>query len=90
MHTRVLGRSGCLKRRRLRNTVSASSYKLCAFNTLSKAMEDFWQGEPLTEAEDQPISAATRTSRPVGSRRGVLTCRVGPGMEAADSDEPDT
>ena len=37
----------------LRNTVSASSYKLCAFNTLSKAMEDFWHGEPLTEAEEQ-------------------------------------
>lgn len=36
----------------LRNTVSASSNKLCAFNTLSQAMETFWQGEPLTEAEE--------------------------------------
>src|SRR5229473_1389964 len=37
----------------LRNTVSASSYKLCAFNTLSQAMETFWRGEPLTEADEQ-------------------------------------
>lgn len=37
----------------LRNTVSASSYKLCAFNTLSQAMETFWSGEPLTESEEQ-------------------------------------
>jgi hypothetical protein len=37
----------------LRNTVSASSHKLCAFNTLSQAMETFWRGEPLTEADEQ-------------------------------------
>jgi hypothetical protein len=37
----------------LRNTVSASSHKLCAFNTLSQAMETFWTGEPLTAAEEQ-------------------------------------
>jgi hypothetical protein len=36
----------------LRNTVSASSHKLCAFNTLSQAMETFWRGEPLTEEEE--------------------------------------
>jgi hypothetical protein len=37
----------------LRNTVSASSHKLCAFNTLSQGMETFWRAEPLTEAEEQ-------------------------------------
>lgn len=37
----------------LRNTVSASSHKLCAFNSLSQAMETFWRAEPLTEAEEQ-------------------------------------
>jgi hypothetical protein len=37
----------------LRNTVSASSHKLCAFNTLSQGMETFWRGEPLTEAEEE-------------------------------------
>ena len=37
----------------LRNTVSASSYKLCAFNTLSQAMETSWRAEPLTEGEEQ-------------------------------------
>ncbi len=37
----------------LRNTVSASSHKLCAFNTLSQAMETFWRTEPLTPAEEE-------------------------------------
>jgi len=37
----------------LRNTVSASSHKLCAFNTLSQGMETFWRGEPLTESEEE-------------------------------------
>ena len=37
----------------LRNTVSASSHKLCAFNTLSQGMETFWRAEPLTESEEQ-------------------------------------
>ncbi len=33
----------------LTNTVSASSHKLVAFNTLSQAMEGFWRGEPVDE-----------------------------------------
>jgi hypothetical protein len=37
----------------LRNTVSASSHKLCAFNTLSQGMETFWRGEPLTEEDEE-------------------------------------
>lgn len=37
----------------LRNTVSASSNKLCAFNTLAQAMEQVWKGEPMTTAEEK-------------------------------------
>jgi len=37
----------------LRNTVSASSHKLCAFNSLSQGMETFWRAEPLTDAEEE-------------------------------------
>lgn len=33
------------------NTVSASSSKLMAFNTLSQAIEGFWSNDPVTEAE---------------------------------------
>jgi hypothetical protein len=36
----------------LKNAVSASSSKLFAFNTLSQAMESFWQGEPLNKVEE--------------------------------------
>jgi hypothetical protein len=36
----------------LTNTVSASSHKLVAFNTLSQAIEQSWSGEPLDEAEE--------------------------------------
>jgi hypothetical protein len=35
----------------LTNTVSASSHKLAAFNTLAQAMESFWGGEPLTDRD---------------------------------------
>lgn len=39
----------------LSNSVSASSHKLTAFNTISKAIESFWRGGPVTAAdlEDQ-------------------------------------
>lgn len=37
----------------LRNNVSASSSKMIAFNTLSQAMETFWQSEPLDEDEER-------------------------------------
>lgn len=37
----------------LRNNVSASSNKLCAFNTLAQAMEQVWKGEPMTPAEEK-------------------------------------
>jgi len=39
----------------LSNTVSGSSHKLVAFNTLAQAMETFWTGEPITpkDLEDQ-------------------------------------
>lgn len=37
----------------LKNTVSASSSKLFAFNTLTQAMESFWQGEPINHVEEQ-------------------------------------
>jgi hypothetical protein len=35
----------------LTNTVSASSHKLVAFNTLAQAMESFWGGEPINERD---------------------------------------
>ncbi|MCL3863003.1 DNA sulfur modification protein DndB [Actinotalea sp. K2] len=35
----------------LTNTVSASSHKLAAYNTLSQAIETFWQAEPVTEED---------------------------------------
>ena len=37
----------------LKNTVSASSSKLVAFNTLAEAMESFWTGEPLNTAQEE-------------------------------------
>lgn len=37
----------------LKNTVSASSSKLVAFNTLSQAMEGFWHGDPINQHEEQ-------------------------------------
>jgi hypothetical protein len=37
----------------LKNSISASSSKLVAFNTLSQAMESFWTGEPLNAAEEE-------------------------------------
>lgn len=41
----------------LSNTVSASSHKLAAFNTLSQALETFWTGEPINEAEEKEQAA---------------------------------
>jgi hypothetical protein len=41
----------------LKNTVSASSSKLFAFNTLTQAMESFWKGEPTNAAEEQSQAA---------------------------------
>lgn len=35
----------------LSNSVSASSHKLCAFNTISKAIETSWKGGPVTDAD---------------------------------------
>lgn len=35
----------------LSNSVSASSHKLTAFNTISKAIESFWRGGPVTAAD---------------------------------------
>jgi DNA-sulfur modification-associated len=35
------------------NTVSANSYKLVAFNTLSQAVEAFWSNDPVGEAEEK-------------------------------------
>jgi hypothetical protein len=37
----------------LSNSVSASSHKLTAFNTISKAIESSWQGGPVTAADLQ-------------------------------------
>jgi hypothetical protein len=37
----------------LKNTVSASSSKLFAFNTLTQAMESYWKGEPVNSAEEE-------------------------------------
>lgn len=37
----------------LKNSVSASSSKLVAFNTLSQAMESFWTAEPLNLVEEE-------------------------------------
>jgi hypothetical protein len=36
----------------LTNTVSASSHKLVAFNTLAQAVDSFWEGEPLNEQQE--------------------------------------
>lgn len=36
----------------LKNTVSASSSKLVAFNTLAEAMQSYWKGEPLNETQE--------------------------------------
>ncbi|GEA90106.1 hypothetical protein [Cellulomonas cellasea] len=36
----------------LKNTVSASSSKLVAFNTLTQAMESYWHGDPVNPAEE--------------------------------------
>lgn len=36
----------------LKNTVSASSSKLVAFNTLTQAMESYWHGDPVNQAEE--------------------------------------
>jgi len=45
----------------LTNTVSASSHKLFAFNTLSEAIERFWDAEPLTEKdEDEQVAYLVR------------------------------
>lgn len=35
----------------LSNSVSASSYKLTAFNTISRAIENYWAGGPVTTAD---------------------------------------
>jgi len=37
----------------LKNTVSASSSKLVAFNTLTQAMESLWHGDPINTLEEQ-------------------------------------
>ncbi|MCG7320816.1 DNA sulfur modification protein DndB [Arsenicicoccus bolidensis] len=37
----------------LTNTVSASSSKLVAFNTLTQAMENYWSGDPIDEQQEQ-------------------------------------
>ena len=37
----------------LKNTVSGSSSKLFAFNTLAEAMEAFWTGEPINVSEEE-------------------------------------
>lgn len=36
----------------LKNTVSASSSKLVAFNTLTQAMESYWHGDPINPSEE--------------------------------------
>lgn len=37
----------------LKNTVSASSSKLFAFNTLTQAVESYWQGDPVNADEEK-------------------------------------
>ncbi len=39
------------------NTVSANSYKLVAYNTISKAIEDTWTTEMMTKAEEEAEAA---------------------------------
>lgn len=41
----------------LSNSVSASSHKLAAFNTISKAIETHWKGGPVTDADVQAQSS---------------------------------
>jgi hypothetical protein len=41
----------------LTNTVSASSHKLVAFNTLSQAVETFWTADPVNAAEEKEQAA---------------------------------
>jgi hypothetical protein len=45
----------------LKNTVSASSSKLVAFNTLTQAMESFWEGDPVNQAEEETQTKALVT-----------------------------
>lgn len=40
-----------------RNTVSANSHKLAAFNTLSQAIEGFWTHDPVTEVDEKAQAA---------------------------------
>jgi hypothetical protein len=41
----------------LSNSVSASSHKLCAYNTISKAIETSWKGGPVTAADVEAQSS---------------------------------
>ncbi len=41
----------------LSNSVSASSYKLTAYNTISKAIETHWKGGPVTDADVEAQSS---------------------------------
>jgi hypothetical protein len=41
----------------LANSVSASSHKLCAFNTISRAIETSWRGGPVTAADVEAQSS---------------------------------
>ncbi len=40
----------------LSNTVSASTHKLAAFNTLAKGIDSYWQGEPLSVDQEKEQS----------------------------------
>ena len=41
----------------LSNTVSANSHKLAAFNTFAKGLENYWQGEPLSQDQEKEQAA---------------------------------
>lgn len=41
----------------LSNSVSASSHKLCAYNTISRAIETSWKGGPVTSADVEAQSS---------------------------------
>jgi len=54
------------QRRGLSNSVSASSHKLTAFNTISRAIETSWKGGPVTAADVE--ATVQLADQPPGTR----------------------
>ena len=59
----------------LTNTVSASSSKLVAFNTLTQAMENYWSGDPINTTEETGAVPRRLLGRPRHGAPRVRTAR---------------